>query len=340
MRFVREPTDKEKTELRRMTRQEVGRVAMRANMILLSARGYTVQQIEEVHNTSKVTVYKWFDRFDEQGPQGLYDEPRSGRPPKVDETVKETLEEALSDSPTSQGYNFTVWTVALLGEYVKEKLEVRVCNDTLRRTLHELGFRWRRPRWAVEREDPQAAELMAAITQAIWKADAQTMTWVEDETKFRALPPLRSMWMRKGQQTRVPTPEQNSSFYSYGALDIESGTWFDGFFEKANSDATTTYLQALLDAFPEKHILLVWDQAKYHTSQKVENWIDQQKRLTVLLLPKYSPELNPVEHIWRVVKQRIAANLTRALEALQAAYRAFFGEQEAQSLLQTAGLLA
>jgi hypothetical protein len=87
------------------------------------------------------------------------------------------------------------WTVALLSEYVKEKLKVRVCNDTLRRTLHELGFRWRRPRWAVEREDPQAAALMAAITQAVWKADAQTMTWVEDETKFRALPPLRNMWM-------------------------------------------------------------------------------------------------------------------------------------------------
>jgi transposase len=340
MRFVRKPTDKEKIELERMTRQEVGRVAMRAHMILLSARGYTVPQIEEIHKTSNVTVYKWFDRFDEQGPQGLYDEPRFGRPPKVDDTVKETLKDALGDSPTSQGYNFTVWTVALLREHVEVKLEVRVCDDTIRRTLHELGFRWRRPRWAVEREDPQAAELMAAIAQAIWNADAQTMAMVEDETKFRALPPLRRMWMRKGQQTQVPTPEQNSSFYSYGALDIESGTWFDGFFEKANSDATITYLKALLDAFPDKHILLIWDQAKYHTSHKVENWIDQQNRLTVLLLPKYSPELNPVEHIWRAVKQRVAANLTRTLEALQAAYRAFFGEQEAQALLQTAGLLA
>lgn len=340
MRFVRKPTDKEKSELERMTRQEVGRVAMRAHMVLLSARGYTVPQIEEAHNISNVTVYKWFDRFDEQGPRGLYDEPRSGRPPKVEDAVKETLKDALSDSPASLGYSFTVWTVALLRKHVEVKLEVRVCDDTVRRTLHELGFRWRRPRWAVEREDPEAAALMAAIARGILNADAQTITMVEDETKFRVLPPLRRMWMRKGQQTRIPTPKQNSSFYSYGALDMESGTWFDGFFEKANSDTTITYLKALLGAFPDKHILLIWDQAKYHTSHKVENWIDQQNRLTVLLLPKYSPENNPVEHIWRVVKQRVAANLTRALEALQAAYCAFFDEQEAQSLLQTAGLLA
>jgi transposase len=64
MRFVREPTQVEQSELERMTRQEVGRVAMRAHIILLSARGYTVPEIVKIHDTSNTTVYKWFDRFD------------------------------------------------------------------------------------------------------------------------------------------------------------------------------------------------------------------------------------------------------------------------------------
>jgi transposase len=340
MRFVHEPTQAEEKELERMTRQEVGRVAMRAHMILLSARGYTVSEIVKIHNTSHTTAYKWFDRFDAQGPDGLYDQPRDGRPPKVTGEVKETLEETLDDPPTSQGYTFTVWTVGLLREHIERELGLQVCDDTIRRTLHQLGFRWRRPRWAVEREDPRAAEIMTAIAKAIWNADAATIAMVEDETKFRALPPLRNMWMRKGQQSRIPTPEQNDSFYSYGVLDLESGAWFDRFFEKANSDATIAYLKALLETYPEKHILLIWDQAKYHTSYKVQRWLESQDRLTVLLLPKYSPELNPVEHIWRVVKQRVAANLTRAIEGLQAAYCAFFKKQDSQSLLQTAGLIA
>jgi transposase len=340
MRSVREPTQAEQNELERMTRQEVGRVAMRAHIVLLSARGYTVPEIVKIHNTSNTTVYKWFDRFDAQGPEGLYDRPRAGRPPKVTDEVKETLEETLDDPPTHQGYTFTVWTVALLREHIESELGVQVCEDTTRRTLHQLGFRWRRPRWAAEREDPQAAEIMVAIAKAIWNADATTIALIEDETKFRALPPLRNMWMRKGQQSRIPTPEENDSFYSYGVLDLESGAWFDRFFEKANSDATIAYLRALLKAYLEKHILLIWDQATYHTSHKVQRWIEGQDRLTVLLLPRYSPELNPVEHIWRVVKQRVASNLTRAIEALQVAYRAFFKEQDSQSLLQTAGLIA
>ncbi len=63
-----------------------------------------------------------------------------------------------------------------------------------------------------------------------------------------------------------------------------------------------------------------------------------QERLSILLLPKYAAELNPVEGIWRIVKQRVAANLTRLVDALQAAYQAFFEENNAEALLQMAGL--
>ena len=48
-RYVRELTADEREELERMMQQEVGRVAQRAHIILLSSRGYTVQQIEAIH---------------------------------------------------------------------------------------------------------------------------------------------------------------------------------------------------------------------------------------------------------------------------------------------------
>ncbi|MFW6116613.1 MAG: helix-turn-helix domain-containing protein [bacterium] len=80
MRYVRDPSEADQEELERMTRQEIGREAMRAHMIVLSAEGYRVPGIVEVHNTTNITVYKWFDRFDAERPSGLYDLPRLGRP--------------------------------------------------------------------------------------------------------------------------------------------------------------------------------------------------------------------------------------------------------------------
>jgi hypothetical protein len=56
-----------------MKRQEVGRVSMRAHMILLSDRGYSAPKIAELHNVTNPMVYKWMGRFDEEGPSGQTD---------------------------------------------------------------------------------------------------------------------------------------------------------------------------------------------------------------------------------------------------------------------------
>lgn len=51
-RTVREPTDEERDQLKRMKRQEVGRVSVRAHIILLSSRGYSAPKIAEIHDVT------------------------------------------------------------------------------------------------------------------------------------------------------------------------------------------------------------------------------------------------------------------------------------------------
>jgi transposase len=339
MRFVRELTREERQELKRMTQQEVGRVAMRAHMILLSAKRYTVPQIADIHQTSDVTIYAWFDRFDADGTPGLYDRPRSGRPPKVDDETEQAMDDAVSQSPTDLGYNFTYWTVPLLTQHLQCTLEKTLCPETVRHTLHDLGFRWRRPRWAAPHDDPEAARLMWLICNAIFRADDETIILVEDETIFKRLPLLRRMWMRQGQQVRIPTPLQNDDFCLYGSLELFSGQCHYAFFDKTNSDSTIAYLEQLNDCYSGRDILLIWDQASYHTSRKVEDWLADHPNITVFYLPKRSPQLNPVEAIWRLLKNRVAANLTRTLDAIQSACELFFEQHHSHDLLRMAGLL-
>lgn len=338
MRFVREPTPEEQAELERMIRQEIGRVAMRAQMILLSARQYTAPQIAEIQDTSRVTVYTWLDRFDAEGPAGLYDRPRSGRPPEIDSEAEHCLATALEQTPEAYDYAATFWTTPLLQDLLACRQAISVCADTVRRALHALGYRWRRPRWAIERTDPDAAYRLGRLIHALATAVVGTVCLVQDETKFTTLPPLRRMWMRRGSQVRVPTPQQNDHVYSYGALNLATGEWQDYFSPQANSDATIKFLDHLLNQYPQQRIRLIWDQASYHTSKKVQRWLHRHPRITAYFLPKYAPELNPVEHIWRVVKQRVAANVTRTLSAIQDAYRSFFAQQSSDALLQSAGL--
>jgi transposase len=99
MIYVRQPTDAERAELKRMTRQEVGRVGQRAQMVLLSAQHRTVPEIAALFETSRGTVRQWLRRFGTDGPAGLRDEPRSGRPRTVTPQAEADLARWLNQDP-------------------------------------------------------------------------------------------------------------------------------------------------------------------------------------------------------------------------------------------------
>ena len=86
-----------------MKRQEVGRVSVRAHIVLLSSRGHSASEIAEIHDVTGPMVYKWMDRFDEEGPSGLYDRGREGRPRKITDEVEEETERLLEGNPTEEG---------------------------------------------------------------------------------------------------------------------------------------------------------------------------------------------------------------------------------------------
>ena len=143
-RTVRKPTDEERDQLKQMKRQEVGRVAgrvaMRAHMILLSDRGYSPSKIADLHDVSHPTVYKWIDRFDKEGPGGLYDREREGRPPILGEEAREEIERLLEGNPTEEDQNATRWTAPRIAEHLERELGVDVHEDTVRGVLKKTRF--------------------------------------------------------------------------------------------------------------------------------------------------------------------------------------------------------
>src|SRR6266545_3079641 len=153
MIYVRPVTDDEQTELKRMTRQEIGRISQRAQMILLSAQRRTVPEIAIIFRVSRATVRFWIRQFEAVGPAGLYDDPRSGRPRKVTSHAETTLLQLLERDPqqVDARYLATFWTTAMLVLVLTTQLHLQVCRNTIRNVLQRLTLRWRRPRLAMRR---------------------------------------------------------------------------------------------------------------------------------------------------------------------------------------------
>lgn len=335
MIYVRQPRDDEVQELKRMIRQEVGRVSQRAHMVLLSAEHHPVPEIAAFFACSRATVRSWLRRFGRLGPAGLYDEPRSGRPRKVDARVSEAVRSLLHTDPMSAGYLATFWTVAMLVLAVARILTVELSASSIRSLLHHLELRWGRPRLGMPTKvDPEKASKQWAIARAVVGARPGTAILYADESRICLLPLVRAMWHWVGQQVRVPTPGNNETRAVFGALDIRSGNWVYMVRERMLKEDFIAFLEHLLASYPNSPIILIVDNYSSHTAGLVNGWLAQHSRLRLFYLPTHCSHLNPVELIWGRLKAKVAANrLYGSMGALIEVVHEFFAEMTPEAAL-------
>ena len=336
--YARPVSEQERKELKRMTRQEVGRVSRRAQMILLSAQGRRSVEIAQILETSDVTVRFWIGRFNVHGPAGLYDEPRSGRPRKADDAVREAIVEMVQDDPKEQGFLATFWTVACLALAVAKRVGVCLSASCLRGAMHDLGLRWRRPRLAMPAKvDTEKASKQWQLAQAVIEAGPEAAVLYADESRLQLLPPIRAMWQWLGSQVRVPTPGSNVTRAIFGALQIHTGQWVYLVRERLLKEDFIAFLEHLLVLYPGVPIILVVDNFSSHTAKAVREWLVLHQRLQLFYLPKYCSHLNPVEAIWRQLKGTIAANrLYGSMQLLLETVDSFFAELTPEAALRLA----
>jgi len=132
------------------------KVLRRAQALLWLNEGRSVTFVAHLCSVSRQTVYDWIERYRGRGrSKALEDGPRPGRPKVMNQKRLAQLEETLSQDPQRLGYRQTTWTVPLLVYHLRAHHGLAVSGKTIRRSLHKLGYRWKRPRYVLAHKDPQ-----------------------------------------------------------------------------------------------------------------------------------------------------------------------------------------
>ncbi len=328
-------TDEQRRELRLLARREVGRVSERIHFVLLSDQGHSPPEIAGLFGYSAASVRVWLERYQAEGLAGLYDQPRSGRPRKVNPQVEEQLVELVQNDPQQAGYLATFWTVAMLAMALSKKIGVTLSLGSVRLALQRLGLRWGRPRLAMPiKVDPDKASKQWAIVKAVFEAGPEAHVLYADESRIQLLPLIRAMWHWVGQQIRVPTPGTNVTRVLFGALNIRTGQWVYLVRERMFKEDFIAFLEYLLSVYPTGPILVIVDNFSSHTAHAVTAWLTEHPRLQLLYLPKYCSHLNPVERIWLQLKNKLAANrLYGSMKMLLDTVESFFQEMTPEQAL-------
>src|SRR5215211_6395085 len=147
-------SDEQRRARERVRRQAVGRVSQRAHMVLRSARGYTVAQIAEIFGVGDDVVRQWLHRYHDRGPPELEDRPRPGRPP-TDRLARHIVDAQASTPPCTGGLVQGCWTAGLLATFLATRFRLVLSTASVRRYLHQAGWRWARPRLAPATHAPR-----------------------------------------------------------------------------------------------------------------------------------------------------------------------------------------
>ena len=131
---------------------------VRLRGVLLAAEGVPIAEICRDLGCAQSSVYDWLAHWRRtRDPAALADAPRSGQPPVLKAEHRARLEQLLDEEPEAHGYKTVGWTVPLLAIHFADVEGVPVSETTLRRVLHALGYRWKRPRYVLARRDPERA---------------------------------------------------------------------------------------------------------------------------------------------------------------------------------------
>jgi len=274
----------------------------RCTVIILLLTGNTREQAMRAFDLSESAVKKIVKAFNSFGVDGLIAKRRPGRMPLISGEQKEQILEEFEEPGRAQR---TFWTATAFHGHITGKYQVECSYDTVRRLLHEKGYRLKVPQPWPDRQDEKLREDFLARLSVL-NDDPEVELWYGDETGIDGEAKPRRSWAMKGSKPRVVHNGDHLRLNILGCVCPRTGE----FFAIEASHCDTDVFQAFLDEGAQsitptrKRNLLILDNASWH-KRKALNW----HFFEPLYLPPYSPDLNPIERIWLIMKADHFANL-------------------------------
>lgn len=245
---------------------------------------------------SRQTGYNWLVQWNAKGYKGL--KPgfgMGGKPPKLSWNQKEELKEELKSKDN--------WLTSEVRALIKQTFGVTYSLRYVRKILRGYKMHYAKPYTLDYRRPPDAEEQLAcSLEEALIDAPEGSIIGFLDE----ASPQTRDNKQRFWSFTK-PRKSKNTSKYkanTFGFYPINGKEVLD-FKERSKAPQLCEFLRRITEKNPGHHIYIILDNARTHIAKLTENYA-KKLNITLIFLPPYSPDLNPIEYIWKSVRKRIS----------------------------------
>lgn len=283
---------------------------LRAHIILLLAEGLSWAMIGTVLFCSSRTIARWKTRFEQDRLDGLWGRQRGPAARFGPRWLALVVAWVTTQTPRAFGFLRSRWCCEVIVLLLWRLHRLEVSRETVRRHLHRADLVWRRPRPVLDRRDPQREEILAGLRRLLLTLPDNETAVFEDEVDVELNPKIGCIWMRRGQQAEVVTPGDNAKRYLAGSLHWRTGAMITTEGAKRDGALFVAHLEELCRRLRRyKVIHVIVDNAKFHDCWAVAEFLYKaQGRVVLHYLPKYAPDLNPIERVWWRLHEAITRN--------------------------------
>ena len=271
--------------------------ADRIRIILLLDKEEPISKIAEYFFLTENSVRNYKNRYKEDGLEGLLIDYHTGRFSYL------SLEEQsqLITELESKVYLKTSGIIS----YVKEKFGVVYTIGGMTSLLHQLGFSYKKPKGVPGKAKKQEQE---DFVEEYNKVKEEGLVYFADSTHPMLNPVLSAGWIRKGREFDVKTNSGRQRVNINGAIEMKSLNVVSRSCKRVNGSSMCDLLRAVRMKHPgERNLYMVLDNAGYNRSYKVKD-LAKELEIKLMYLPVYSPNLNPIERLWKFMKKKVMAN--------------------------------
>lgn len=262
---------------------------------------------------STATIVRWFSKFRRGGISILLKRGHGGRKAKLQPEDIDALESGLREGKWKSAKEIEKW--------LSEERHLSMTLWGVHYWLKKVKASLKVPRKKHNQQDPEEVaafkkDIVDTLSKLEIPKEKRVRVWIEDEHRYGLISTIRRCWTLRGHRPTAPVAMKYQWGYVYGAAEVTEGDSQFLYMPTVSLECSHIFLQQLVATDPQAIHIVFWDRAGFHPQMEANELKEQ---VYFVPLPAYSPELNPMENLWDIVKRHVSNAVWDTLEAIESA---------------------
>ena len=295
-------SQEEKNKIKKLHRScKQRRYADKLKAILLLDAGFSCVEVGQILLLDDDTIRKYRNIYLSQGTEFLLSDNNKGITSFLTSEQLETLEKHLTTNVYTDSKGVVVWICNEFG--------IRYSCSGINALLNRLGFVYKKPVLTPCKANAQKQEEF--VKQ--YKELKENLTEQDQIYFMDGVHPQHNTiasygWIKKGQTKHLKTNNGRQRTNINGALNLQTKELLYVEDECINSQTMIALLLLILKKQKEGKIYIILDNARYYHANIVKEFLKEHPRIILRFLPPYSPNLNIIERLWKILKKNVVYN--------------------------------